>query len=60
MLIGTIFVFSVAGLVALVIGGHSVGDFAGILVERLEAAGHPDRFYLLTGFVERESLVQMY
>jgi len=34
--------FSVLGLVASVIGGHSVGDFADFLVERLNEAGYPE------------------
>ena len=44
MSIATILAFSVAGLVASVIGGHSVGEFAGVLVERLEHAGYSEMF----------------
>ncbi|MBL4773729.1 MAG: hypothetical protein JKX98_09075 [Alcanivoracaceae bacterium] len=40
----TIVAFSVAGLVASVIGGHSVGEFAGILVEKLNEAGYSEMF----------------
>ncbi len=42
MSIGTIIAFSLAGLAASVVGGHSVGEFAGILVEKLEAAGYSE------------------
>lgn len=42
MTIGAILAFSLAGLAASVVGGHSVGDFAGILVHKLEAAGYPE------------------
>ena len=44
MPIGAIVAFSLAGLVASVIGGHSVGEFAGILVHKLEAAGYSEMF----------------
>ncbi len=44
MSIGAILAFALAGLVASVIGGHSVGEFAGILVEKLEAAGYSEMF----------------
>ena len=44
MPISAILAFSAAGLVASVIGGHSVGEFASILVERLEAAGYSEMF----------------
>lgn len=44
MTIKTILMFSVAGLVASVIGGHSVGEFAGILVHKLEQAGYSEMF----------------
>ncbi len=44
MSIGAIIAFSLAGLVASVIGGHSVGEFAGILVHKLEAAGYSEMF----------------
>lgn len=44
MSIGTIVAFSLAGLVASVIGGHSVGEFAGILVHKLEEAGYSEMF----------------
>ncbi|HHJ35315.1 MAG TPA: hypothetical protein ENJ87_06085 [Gammaproteobacteria bacterium] len=36
--------FSIAGLIASVIGGHSVGEFAGILVHELEEAGYSEMF----------------
>jgi len=36
--------FSLAGIVASVVGGHSVGEFAGTLVEKLEAAGYSEMF----------------
>lgn len=39
-----IIVFSVAGIIASVIGGHSVGEFADILVHKLEAAGYSEMF----------------
>lgn len=42
MPIKTILAFSGAGLVASVIGGHSVGEFAGILVHKLEQAGYSE------------------
>ncbi|HHO56558.1 MAG TPA: hypothetical protein ENK21_09225 [Trueperaceae bacterium] len=44
MPIATIAAFSLAGLAASVVGGHSVGEFAGILVEKLEAAGYSEMF----------------
>ncbi len=44
MPIPTILAFSVAGLLASVIGGHSVGEFAGVLVEHLEQAGYSEMF----------------
>jgi len=44
MPISAIIAFSVAGLVASVIGGHSVGEFAGILVHKLEEAGYSEMF----------------
>ncbi len=44
MSLGTIAAFSVAGLVASVVGGHSVGEFAGILVHKLEEAGYSEMF----------------
>jgi hypothetical protein len=44
MPIKAILAFSAAGLVASVIGGHSVGEFAGILVHKLEAAGYSEMF----------------
>lgn len=44
MSIGTIVAFSLAGLVASVIGGHSVGEFASILVHKLESAGYSEMF----------------
>ncbi len=36
--------FGLAGLAFSVIGGHAVGEFAGILVHELEQAGHPEMF----------------
>jgi len=44
MSIGAIIAFSLAGLVASVIGGHSVGEFADILVTKLEEAGYSEMF----------------
>ncbi len=44
MPITAIIVFSVGGLFASVIGGHSVGEFAGILVHKLEEAGYSEMF----------------
>jgi hypothetical protein len=44
MSISAIIAFSAAGLVASVIGGHSVGEFAGILVHKLEEAGYSEMF----------------
>lgn len=44
MSISTILTFSLAGLVASIIGGHSVGEFAGILVHKLEEAGYSEMF----------------
>jgi len=44
MPIGAIAAFGIAGLAVSVIGGHSVGEFAGILVERLEHAGYSEMF----------------
>ncbi len=40
----TIAAFGVAGLAMSVIGGHSVGEFAGILVHKLESAGYSEMF----------------
>lgn len=40
----TIVAFSVAGLIVSVIGGHAVGEFAGILVEKLKEAGYSEMF----------------
>lgn len=42
MSVSTIITFSVVGLAVSIIGGHSVGEFASILVERLSAAGYPE------------------
>ncbi len=36
--------FGIAGLAVSVIGGHSVGEFADILVRQLEQAGYPEMF----------------
>jgi hypothetical protein len=44
MSIKTILAFGIAGLAMSVIGGHSVGEFAGILVHKLEAAGYSEMF----------------
>lgn len=44
MPIKTIIAFGVAGLAVSVIGGHSVGEFAGILVHKLETAGYSEMF----------------
>ena len=44
MPIKTILAFGFAGLAMSVIGGHSVGEFAGILVHKLEAAGYSEMF----------------
>lgn len=40
----SILIFSIAGLFASVIGGHSVGEFAGILVHKLTEAGYSEMF----------------
>jgi len=40
----TIAAFSLAGLAMSIIGGHSVGEFAGILVHKLEVAGYSEMF----------------
>ena len=42
MPIKTIAAFGFAGLGMSIIGGHSVGEFASVLVEKLEAAGYPE------------------
>jgi len=42
MPVKTIIGFGVAGLLMSVIGGHSVGEFAGILVHKLESAGYSE------------------
>lgn len=44
MPITVIIAFSLAGLGASIVGGHSVGEFAGILVHKLEAAGYNEMF----------------
>ncbi len=44
MSMGTIFAFGVTGLAVSIIGGHAVGEFAGILVHKLEAAGYSQMF----------------
>lgn len=44
MSIMTIVAFSVGGLVVSVIGGHAVGEFAGILVDKLQQAGYSEMF----------------
>lgn len=40
----SIVAFSFGGLVVSVIGGHAVGEFAGILVEKLKEAGYSEMF----------------
>ncbi len=42
--VSAIIAFSLAGLVASVVGGHSVGEFAGILVHKLGEAGYSEMF----------------
>jgi hypothetical protein len=44
MSIGTILAFGISGLLVSIVGGHSVGEFAGILVHKLEAAGYSEMF----------------
>jgi hypothetical protein len=44
MPIMAIVAFSVAGLIVSVIGGHAVGEFAGILVDKLNEAGYSEMF----------------
>ena len=44
MSVGVIAAFAGVGLIASIIGGHSVGEFAGILVEKLSAAGYSEMF----------------
>ena len=44
MSIKTIISFGLGGLAMSVIGGHSVGEFAGILVHKLSAAGYSEMF----------------
>lgn len=44
MTVKTILAFGVAGLAASVIGGHSVGEFASILVQELGEAGYSEMF----------------
>ena len=44
MSMGAILSFGVAGLAVSVIGGHAVGEFAGILVHKLEEAGYSQMF----------------
>jgi hypothetical protein len=44
MPVGMILAFGGAGLVASVIGGHSVGEFAAILVHKLTTAGYSEMF----------------
>ena len=44
MSISTILTFGVAGLVVSVVGGHSVGEFASILVHKLAQAGYSEMF----------------
>jgi len=61
MPISAIIVFSLAGLVASVIGGHSVGEFADILVTKLEAAGYSEMFgaVLLSVFASAGAFVMI-
>jgi len=42
MTLKAIFGFGTAGLLVSIIGGHSVGEFAGILVHKLETAGYSE------------------
>jgi len=42
--VSAIIAFSLAGLVVSVVGGHSVGEFAGILVHKLGEAGYSEMF----------------
>jgi hypothetical protein len=44
MAVGTILAYGAAGLIASVIGGHSVGEFAAILVDKLTEAGYSEMF----------------
>ncbi len=44
MSISSIVAFSIAGIIASVVGGHSVGEFAAILVHQLEQAGYSQMF----------------
>ena len=44
MPIKTILAFGVAGLAVSIIGGHAVGEFAGILVRKLAEAGYSEMF----------------
>jgi len=44
MAMGTIAAFGLAGLLVSVVGGHAVGEFADILVHRLEQAGYSEMF----------------
>ncbi len=61
MPISAIIAFSLAGLVASVVGGHSVGEFAGILVHKLEAAGYSEMFgaVLLSVFASAGAFVMI-
>ena len=44
MSMGAILSFGIAGLLVSIIGGHAVGEFAGILVHKLEEAGYSQMF----------------
>ncbi len=44
MSVMSIIAFSLGGLVASVVGGHAVGEFAGILVDKLQQAGYSEMF----------------
>lgn len=44
MSMGKILAFGIAGLAVSIIGGHAVGEFASILVHKLEAAGYSQMF----------------
>ena len=44
MPISVILAFGISGLAVSIIGGHAVGEFAGILVHKLEAAGYSEMF----------------
>lgn len=61
MSVRTIMAFGVAGLFASVIGGHSVGEFASILVEGLREAGYSEMFgaVILSAFASAGAFVMI-